>query len=671
MKQALVLLAAGAAIFAPAATSQENQGPRIVSELETDTPSIEITARLGRVDAAGRATVTFVVTARESVPDAVLDIVSAGDAELIAPSGYTSMAPGQAYHAGMNHNARIRRDIGRLRAGTTLTFSVRVTIREGGRGFVAAAVHSPSNPDADESLNVYIARLADRLITSTSSMLDVEAAVLRATAGSAGAVALQEQLEALLESGARSSTTVSRAGPRATNVGEITVAGRLLFTDRLGATHPVKAATVRVYDRDPSSETKLAEITTDDDGRFRATMPNADGDGTGQDVFIRAWAEGPNVRVRQWGANIVRAIRSEGVTSDVADGAMVQIELTATNSQANNLAFEIHQSIEQMARFVNVQNGPRIPQLTVLYPRAGDSSSYNGTMLLADTDAHDWDNIQHEYGHHVQRHAQIGNNPGGKHGSGQDLCRRYANKSFGRRLAYGETWPTVFGLISQNEQDLGSLGIPNLGDTSYTDVKGDGDPSGYDLEVGAAAAGGEGRELTMMRTMWDLYDSAPEGGEAVAMGVTPLWAASIEGGRAPFSAFWNALIRPLPESERFRLGGVMASQWLAAGATAPGDGVTYSGGTAPTFRWDAASACRTTIGLRYSLLVLDQVTGQVRWRSPWQSGRTFTPNATQVRTIFGGADGPLTWGVLTRDQNTPATGDYYGPGRTIVDAYTP
>jgi hypothetical protein len=548
-----------------------------------------------------------------------------------------------------------------------------VTVADDDRGFVAAAVYSKTDPDIDESLNLYMGRVGARLFSNTSNLLDVDADMLRARARAKRIVGatLQRQLKNLYESGASSRSTRSKgASEQPLLSGQITVTGRLLFTDRAGGTHPVRAATVQVFDSDPGADVLLDSVVTDDDGRFRATIPNADGDGTGQDIFIGARAEGPNVRVREFASNTVHSIRSEEVVRDVPDGQTVDVELTAANRQRNNVAFEIHQANEQMARYIAQLQGRAPPRLTVRYPRSGDSSSYNGTMLLADTDAHDWDNIQHEYGHHVQRHSGIANNPGGGHGSSQDLCARYNNKTTGINLAYGETWPTVFSLISQHEQGLAAMGIPHLGDTRYTDVKGDGRPSGYDLETGAAANGGDGRELSMMRVMWDFYDPV-DGADTVDLEAAPLWAASLEGGRRPFSAFWTSLIGLRPEAERMALGSVMASQRLGATPTSPADGIAYSGGTAPTFRWDASSACRTTSGLRYSFIVVDRASGEVRLRTPFQAARTFTPSAAQRTAMFGGADGPLTWAVLTRDVNAPVTGDYYGPGRILIDAFQP
>jgi hypothetical protein len=638
-----------------------------------DIPSIEIKARATPAGTSGRALIMFTVTVIEPIPDAVLEIVSAGGVRLELPTAFQLLPPEEPYHSRMSHNQRLKRTLGNLRPGVPLTVRLYGIITDNDRGFVAAAVRSDRDPAFDESLSLYLGRVGPRLISSNSSLLDVDAGMMRvrATALATGNSALLRQIEALYQSGASSIFSRSeQSKDPALLAGRIMVTGRLLFTDRAGATHPVKAATVQTYDRDPSGNVQLASVLTDDDGRFRVEVSNEDGDGTGQDIFILASAEGPNVRVRQWATNTVWSIRSEGIQQDVRDGETVDIQLTAANTQSNNVAFEIHQANEQMARYIAQLQGRPLPQLTVRYPKAGDSSSYNGTMLLADTDAHDWDNIQHEYGHHVQRHARIGNNPGGGHGSNQDLCSRYGNKTKGINLAYGEAWPTVFSLISQHEQGLATLSIPNLGDTRYTDVKGDGRPSGYDLETGAAANGGEGRELSMMRVIWDFYDPVDRT-DIVMLGAEPLWRASTDGGRAPFSAFWTALIRSRPEIERTTLGVIMASQRLSAAPSAPADGITYSGGAPPTFRWDAASGCRTTSGLRYSLILIDQASGEIRLRSPFQASRSFTPDATQRTRMFAGPNGPLTWTVLTRDQNAPVTGDYYSSGRTLIDAFQP
>lgn len=658
--------------LAPTAAAQAREEP-------TDPPSIEIAARATSAGAPGRARVTLMITAREPVPNAVLDIVSAGTVRLESPPAFKTLAPGEPYHPGMSHNQRFNRALGRLQSGVPVTVRLIVTVADDGRGFVAARVSSTTNPYLDESLNLYIGMIGTRIFSNTASLLDVDADMLRARANANGIIGatLQRQLKELYESGASSRSTRSKgASEQPLLSGRILITGRLLFTDRAGGTHPVRAVTVQVYDSDPSTEVLLDSVLTDDDGRFRATVPNADGDGTGQDVFIRAHSAGPNVRVREWAANTVHSIRSEDVMRDVRDGETIDIQLTAANNQKNNVAFEIHQANEQMARYIAQLQRQAPPQLTVRYPKKGDSSRYsgtmgpNGTMLLADTDAHDWDNIQHEYGHHVQRHSRIGDNPGGGHGSGEDLCTRYNNKTKGINLAYGETWPTVFSLISQHEQGLAGMGIPHLGDTRYTDVKGEGYASGYDLETGAAANGGDGRELSMMRVMWDFYDPVDRT-DVVELEDAALWAASVEGGRHPFSAFWTALTRLRPEAERMALGAVMASQRLGTTPTTPADGTTYSGGTAPTFRWDASSACRNTSGLRYSFIIVDKASGQVRLRSLWQTARTFTPNASQRTEMFDGADGPLIWAVVTRDENAPQTGDYYGTRRIMIDDSQP
>lgn len=689
-------------------TALDSTAAAQVREEPTDPPSMKIAAHATSAGATGRVRVTLTITARETVPDAVLEIASAGAVRLERPPAFKALTPGEAYHPGILHNRRVSRTLGTLRPGVPLTVRLRLSVPADGRGFVAIAVQSNTDPHLGESQILYIGRVGSSVLSNNFSLLDLDADMLRANARkkSVDDVTLQRQLKDLYESGASSpSTPTKRTSEQSHPLGQITVTGLLLFTDRDNRTHPVKAATVQVYDSDPGGEDDPlgSSVLTDDDGRFRITVSNADEDGTGQDVFIRARAEGPNVRVRQWEVNTVYAIKMEKVEQDIRDGERVELTpLIAGNSQDNNVAFEIHQAVEQMARYIALLprqgHGP-VPEVTVRYPRkernggSSDHSSYGwdrdtrtGTVYIGSTDGHDWDNIQHEYGHHVQRHFGIGNNPSLGHGGGEDLCNRLHDvrgrpnygqpygKADGINLAYAESWPTVFAIISQREQGL--EGIPHVGDTGYRDVSSTGRGLDYNLETlfeerPPRGSGGEGREYSLMGAMWDFYDRTVDGTDMVSVEVTQLWAASLRGGRGQFSTFWKELIDPLPQVERIALGTVMARERLGATPSAPADGTTYKGGAPLTFQWTAAAACGNVSGLRYSLIVVDRASGQVRLQSPWQPGTTFTTSTEQLRDIFVGADGPLTWAVLTRDVNAPVTGDYYGAGRILIDAYQP
>jgi len=125
------------------------------------------------------------------------------------------------------------------------------------------------------------------------------------------------------------------------------------------------------------------------------------------------------------------------------------------------------------------------------------------------------------------------------------------------------------------------------------------------------------------------------------------------------------------ESERISYGSILAKYNFGAKPTSPADGTTYTRNAPLIFRWDVAKGCRNSSGLRYSIKVIDEASGRIRWQSDWQTATTLTTTANNRRDIFTDSTGRLIWTVLTRDQNSPPTGDYYGEGRTLIDAYEP
>jgi hypothetical protein len=610
-------------------------------------------------DAAGRFQVAFQVRFQRDTESAEIELVAGDAAEMETPSGFALDTPGEAYHAGARQTARASRLTGPIAHGRTVTVPLRIVLPDEGRGYVALAIKMPGSEGA--SLNVYVGRTGRKIFSSTSSASHLKAIMLRVGALESPRAAEAANLR-WFRSGAQTSLTRAQRTLESAAGGQtqFVVSGQLRFTDRDGGVHAVRGARVEVHR--VGAAASLGGTNTDDAGRYEITVSLPSVGGTAKPLLVvRATAQGIHASVRDTYAPApAYAIDSSQIEVQPADESLV-VNLLANNQDANNLAFGIYQAVEYMASYVASLRGTNLPQLTVRYPRPGDSSSYNGEMQLGDTDAHDWDNIHHEYGHHVQRHAQIGNNPGGAHVSTADLCEANKSKSRGIALAYGEAWPTVFAIIAQRELGLQSFGISSVGDTRYTDRQGSGTID-YDIATDEPARGGEGRERSLIRAMWQLYGVA---------GARAVWAASIKGGRAPFHAFWSAMVRGRDETQRMALGRSLARQRLAALPLAPSNGFTYTGEEPLRFEWNEAFACQNGDGLRYSVLIIEDATGKVRWQSSWQRARTLAPIPTEVSQIMRGGKAALSWTVLARDTNSPQTGDYYGPAQSLVDDLRP
>ncbi len=369
------------------------------------------------------------------------------------------------------------------------------------------------------------------------------------------------------------------------------------------------------------------------------------------------------------------AIDSLPSINDVPDGSEVQIDLNASNDEMNhpsNVAFEVYAAVDVMARRIVAMGHPGLRRVRVRYPRSGDGSDYiNDVIRLGGSDAHDWDNIQHEYGHHLQAVLGISRSPGGRHGPGENLCLS-RGKLQGIRLAWGEGWPTFFSLVTQTEDQLASMNIPHLGDTRYTDVKPDGTRLEYDLENDRGRGGdGEGNEVAVQRFLWDLYDTSATEAEQVAIPASTLLSLAVNDSSITLSDFWNALINSRPRTECPGFGSVLEAHDIAPSPQSPAGGTVYSGGPPPVFTWSGDAGCDASGQTRFQIIFYDNDFSSPRFTSGQLSAPTFVPSDTEAEQIFGGPNGRLHWIVQVLDLTSPQTGSYLGSPSVIIDQADP
>jgi hypothetical protein len=456
------------------------------------------------------------------------------------------------------------------------------------------------------------------------------------------------------------------------------IRGRVAFTDVQGGAHPVTSVTVLLMDAEPGEDRQIASASTDAEGRFAFDVENTDSDGTGLDVYLVVRAEGDTVRVARFDNNAVHEIASllTNATTDLPGGAEIELDITASNDigQPNNVAFEVYEAANRMSRYLGALGEALPRQVTIRYPRTGtDSSDYlNDVIRLAVTDAHDWDNIMHEYGHHLQAMYGMSASPGGPHSIGENLCARAElGKSGGIRLAWGEAWPTFFGTLMQQEGALGALGIPFVADSRYTDTKPSGSALDYDLDQGTTAAGqgGEGDELAIQRALWDAYD--PPGDDRLQLPPAQLWRAGRDSQPRHFANFLTALIAEADQPTSAELGAILAGQGIGARLSEPASGATFDGGEGLSFEWLGNLACASSGQERYAIRFFDDATAAVVWETPFGPSASSGPDLAQLRTIFAPANRHLRWTVVSRDLSAPQTGDYVGEYRLLKDAFDP
>ena len=634
------------------------------------------------------AILTLSVRPRIAVEDSLLTLAVAGSATSPALSTgpeWRRTDPGRGLLEDVAVRQQAESNLGALTPGQAREVPVDVRFTTSGIGYLAAAVRSPAEGPArvSEATVLYFLVTPGTVYFSDHSVLDLRVQELTAGLRSEGLpeAEIEERVERLRRGGAQVDKAVEPpeedpAPPSddPDSYNSVTVEGTVLFTDILGGTHPVRFATVEIWDEEAGPDELVDTTSTNSGGDYSSTVDDNDGDGTGRDFYVVVNAQGATVSVEDFdNPGTVWSIDSLPAIADVVDGSTLSIDLTASNDQAdaNNVAFEVYESTNYLSRYLAVLGEPLPALVTMLYPRPSDGSFYSPgshTVTTGGTDNHDWDNLHHEYGHHIQNLYNSSDSPGGAHSLGSNLCSLHG-KDAGLRLSWGEAWPTFFGTMSHQELGLAGLGIPNLGDTSYTDTKPVGPALQYDLEPSTVFQG-ESDEVSAQRLMWDLYDAADDDGDdGVSLSAQELWDLVVDDESHKLSEFWNALIFLRGESEKASYGEIAQDHGIGTAPTAPADGSTFSGGAAPSFQWTENLECDNGGNGRFSLRAYNDSYSSLIWASPWQAAATLAPTDPQRDLVFAGPDAALRWLVASRDTTVPETGPYYGASRTINDDF--
>jgi len=135
-------------------------------------------------------------------------------------------------------------------------------------------------------------------------------------------------------------------------------------------------------------------------------------------------------------------------------------------------------------------------------------------LTIRGADYNDWDTIIHEYGHSVQQlNGFFPFTPtetalylfAEAHAMGENLRNRNPNATdeFNLRVGFSEGWANFYSVLAQTVVGVSSPPMPGAGDDMI---------GGYSVETVAQGqlGHGEDEEVSVMRILWDLYDSGPE-----------------------------------------------------------------------------------------------------------------------------------------------------------------
>ena len=458
---------------------------------------------------------------------------------------------------------------------------------------------------------------------------------------------------------------------RSSAAASITVSGHAAWTDSLGATHGIPFAVVQILEDDGAQGAQVVGTTeTDAAGDYAVTVSADDDPGAGApDIAVEVLARSPFAEIRPEGQLAQAYALRSPVYAEQADGAKLTVNLTAGNTLDGETAFSVHHALVVAGAYASALTGEPPPFIAVGFP--SPFSYYAGTTIhIGLLDRWDWDLVQHEYAHHVARLQGLDGSAGGAHCIDCNLGT--TDKRAGIRLAWVEGWATFFAVSAQAAMATASLGVPGVGDTSYTDSE-DANFS-YDLE--SAQGFGEDNELSVQVALWDLVDGAEDGGDRVALADATIFQALHATSAVTFAEAWEAIAGPLPPDQRALVGAVVAQAEIAPALSEPPDGLgVFPSDPPPAFRWR-----RNGGGVAHPL---DEF--RIRfWSDGWSEvifekelgdTESFTPTPDELAVIL--APGKLVWWVVegrsTASPETPGgqLGRYWSAGRALRRADSP
>jgi hypothetical protein len=271
-----------------------------------------------------------------------------------------------------------------------------------------------------------------------------------------------------------------------------------------------------------------AEATTDANGEFTMNVAGA------ADFRIRAVASmlraapGPlphwDVQVRNGDRASGNLYAHDGAAFNSGAGTTADVEIPSgwdaamrrPNGTRASAPFAILDTIYRAMEFVRiVAPGADFPPLTIDWSTSNTpgqtfyTRDLNGSRLSlsgqadADIDEFDAHTIAHEFGHYIEDRFSRSDSIGGAHTFGDRLDPR---------VAFGEGWGYAFAAMV-------------LGDPQIRDALGAGQARElqFNIEEDVSLNQGWYSEGSVQEILWDLFDEANDGTDAVALGFAPLW----------------------------------------------------------------------------------------------------------------------------------------------------
>ena len=453
----------------------------------------------------------------------------------------------------------------------------------------------------------------------------------------------------------------------------VTVSGSVLWTDRVGNTHPVKFAPVEIWDEDIAFDDLLTTVTTDANGAFTATLENQLIENI--DVYIKVFSKSKYFFVvpkdQRSNESLTYFVRSSTETDVKANTVLPTFTIPNNKGGAFDAtynAFSVHAALIESGAYIESLTGSALSKIPVEFPGENTTSFYSNSenyLNILRFDRYDWDVLHHEYGHHVMVKLNITDiNVGGDHSIDVNIAEQTGRtKESGFNQAWDEGWPTYFAISLQQERniDIPSVGAGNL---LYEDTEDFDFAYGIESESGIPSLG-EDNELAVQRILWDLYDSNADLNDELALGDIAVWQAIINTNPRKLYDIWPALISGKPLGEIVKFGKIFAEHKVAPLPQAPVDKDELTSlDNNIIFKWDAHGGGPTYKNNSFTVEFYDKTLNTLLFTSPTVNIPEYVATPTDLKKIFETED-EVKWIVKGSNTSNPITGPYTSPSFSL------
>ena len=449
-----------------------------------------------------------------------------------------------------------------------------------------------------------------------------------------------------------------------------TVQGSLIWRDDDFSHHQLRGVKVELHNKTLVGSTVIETDYTDNSGRFEFDIGNFES----EDIFIRVYPGDDNIVIKHGVLN-TQYYWDSSITENVSFGDDITISNIFTMSSDCGRAFQISQALITARNYAAVMSGVTPSDVKVKYPQSETcwySSPLNTIYITGDVETNDfnlysyssWDTIMHEYGHHIQYEMDIIDNPGGDHMSNKNHADVLQNKDKGIRLAWAESWPTVFAVMAQQYYSSILTNINTVGDSRYTAYN---NPN-YDLNSEAARLG-EACEQSIMGVLWDIYDDDDEDGDNLALGHQAFWDVTTESESTTFSDFIEHFYQTYPNYVN-KLGPILSYYKMATSKPIVTNASSVSQTIPPTFSWTAQGGSTEYPNNRFRIIVYN-VSNNVIFESSIFVDTTYTFTQAEWNTILNSYGTTFTVAIAALQTHSPTTGEYISERSEVITKPTP